>query len=238
MPSFTTKHYFYNKTILHHTLPQTTTNFPPTVSLFALQSALQTKLPLPAHLPSARLAHLRMINRVREVVTTQTITNNPSTSANNELTPTPSATARLLRHSAVRKKYLSWNAASAARAEIIEFLEEAIELVKLLVGANEFSVGHDTTHMGEEATSFDPEGQTDAQGDDDADETRDEFHDGGWIERSVTLRQRRGRSNTARSHSSIAEDDGGEVPISLRRIQSRKLEAGVRRQRSDSRGVA
>lgn len=45
------------------------------------------------------------------------------------------------RRRAVRKKYLSWNAASAAQAEIIEFLEELVELAKLIVGANEFRSG-------------------------------------------------------------------------------------------------
>ena len=45
------------------------------------------------------------------------------------------------RRRAVRKKYLSWNAASAAQAEIIEFLEELVELAKLIVGASEFRSG-------------------------------------------------------------------------------------------------
>jgi hypothetical protein len=36
---------------------------------------------------------------------------------------------------------LSWNAASAGQIEVIEYLEELIDLVKLLVGANEFRSG-------------------------------------------------------------------------------------------------
>ncbi|EHK97286.1 putative Uncharacterized membrane protein [Glarea lozoyensis 74030] len=41
----------------------------------------------------------------------------------------------------IRQKFLSWNAASAGQIEVIEFLEELIDLAKLLVGANEFRNG-------------------------------------------------------------------------------------------------
>jgi hypothetical protein len=41
----------------------------------------------------------------------------------------------------VRQKFLSWNAASAEQIEIIEYLEELVDLTKLLVGANEFRTG-------------------------------------------------------------------------------------------------
>jgi hypothetical protein len=47
----------------------------------------------------------------------------------------------MVRKKLVRHKFLSWNAASAGQTEIIEYLEELIELVKLLVGANEFRSG-------------------------------------------------------------------------------------------------
>ena len=89
-----------------------------TLTLFAVHGALTTKLALPQFLPSARLAHLRMINRVREVVLEKVRQREDS----HELT------AKLARQRAVRRKYMSWNAASAAQAEIIEFLEELIDL--------------------------------------------------------------------------------------------------------------
>lgn len=186
-----------------------------------------------------------MINRVREVVTRAitSASHKPTSSSSDSLTKTPSETQKLLRQSAVRRKYLSWNAASAAQAEIIEFLEEAIELVKLLVGVNDFRISainddDPTTHAGEEHTK-EQEGHTAHGAGVDGDERRDELRDGGWIERSMTVRRRRTTSGTAphsRPDTTAAEDD--EVPITLRRIQSRKQEAGARRQRSNSRAMS
>lgn len=100
------------------------------ITLFAIHGALTTKTPLPQFLPSARLAHLRMVNRVREVVLRSVGENQENEAVN-----------KLALQLALRRKYMSWNAASAAQAEIIEFLEELIELTKLLVGANEFRSG-------------------------------------------------------------------------------------------------
>ena len=200
-----------------------------TLTLFAIHSALTTKLPLPQFFPSARLAHLRMINRVREVVREQ---------VNREGGPdSHEATAKLARQRAVRRKYLSWNAASAAQAEIIEFLEELIELTKLLVGANEFRSGLFTR-----PTYRDYAAKPDAEDEATAEEVRDEFGETrvatagpATRRRGTTLtsvdagaglaRRRRGTATSMRS-------DGGDVPASLRRIQSRKLEAGISRQRT------
>lgn len=128
-----------------------------TLTLFAIQAALTTKIPLPQFMPSARLAHLRMINKVREVVTNSadddhiapeesTVEGRGGDQKDQEKDGTfrpqeKETTTTPLRHLAVRRKYLSWNASSAAQAEIIEFLEELIELTKLLVGANEFRSG-------------------------------------------------------------------------------------------------
>ncbi|RDW91892.1 hypothetical protein BP5796_01286 [Coleophoma crateriformis] len=105
-----------------------------TLILFAVHEALTTKLPLPQFLPSARLAHLRMVNRVREVISSQASTHNTddARSASIEM----NMVKRI-----VRRKYLSWNAASAGQIEVIEYLEELIDLTKLLVGANEFRSG-------------------------------------------------------------------------------------------------
>ena len=114
-----------------------------TLILFAVHEALTTKLPLPQFLPSARLAHLRMVNRVREVVLSKT--RRPSISSNFDVSSHHESTRSQLElqlvKRIVRQKFLSWNAASAGQIEVIEFLEELIELVKLLVGANEFRSG-------------------------------------------------------------------------------------------------
>ncbi|KAI9830826.1 MAG: hypothetical protein M1819_005351 [Sarea resinae] len=103
-----------------------------TITLFAVHEALTTKLPLPQFLPSARLAHLRMINRVREVVLT--------TAEDDERNLIKEIHNPAQRKFA-RQKYLSWNATAAAQVEVVEYLEELIDLAKLLVGANEFRSG-------------------------------------------------------------------------------------------------
>lgn len=107
-----------------------------TLILFAVHEALTTKLPLPQFLPSARLAHLRMVNRVRDVVFNKT--------AESIESPVPEKDKRRdsmrlqeelpLGKRIVQQKFLSWT-------EVIEYLEELIDLTKLLVGANEFRSG-------------------------------------------------------------------------------------------------
>jgi hypothetical protein len=104
-----------------------------TLILFAVHEALTTKLPLPQFLPSARLAHLRMVNRVREVV----LAGGVDKLADTERSEIEISMVKRV----VRQKFLSWNAASAGQIEVIEYLEELIDLVKLLVGANEFRSG-------------------------------------------------------------------------------------------------
>ncbi|KAF8455255.1 hypothetical protein BDZ91DRAFT_538947 [Kalaharituber pfeilii] len=52
--------------------------------------------------------------------------------------PTPAAIAR---RKALRLKILSWNASSAALEECVEYVEELVDLVKVLVGVNEFRSG-------------------------------------------------------------------------------------------------
>ena len=143
-----------------------------TLTLFAVRSALVTKLPLPQFLPSARVAHLRMVNKVRAAVIDAVRHNNAPVEIGGEGNQNDDDAdagadekvghgveeevqnmvrkeneedeawiSKQARRRAVRKKYLSWNAASAAQAEIIEFLEELVELAKLIVGANEFRSG-------------------------------------------------------------------------------------------------
>ncbi|CAL3965461.1 unnamed protein product [Diplocarpon coronariae] len=103
-----------------------------TVVLFAVHEALTTKLPLPQFLPSARLAHLRMVNRVREAVLAEDV---------HQLHPDRSEIEMTMVRRVLRQKFISWNATSAGQIEVIEYLEELIDLVKLLVGANEFRSG-------------------------------------------------------------------------------------------------
>jgi len=178
-----------------------------TLVLYAVQEALTTKLPLPQFLPSARLAHLRLINRVRDVVRS-------STHADSE-EQEPSTPRRR----ALRRKYVSWNAAAAAQAEVIEYLEELTDLTKLLVGANEFGSGvlrrmtfEEYVAKGRKAENDGVGGGNGVGGDGPGD--------------GEGLRKRR-------SPTAGREEEDGDVPVSLRRIQTRKYDAEIRRRRTN-----
>ncbi|OTB06416.1 hypothetical protein M426DRAFT_72217 [Hypoxylon sp. CI-4A] len=113
------------------------------LTLFAVSEALTTRLPLPQFLPSSRVAQLRYISRVRELLLERS-----SKSAFNTGTHSPATTYRgsipLQPHDLklmTRKSFLSWNASSAGMMEIIEYLEELVDLAKLLVGVNAFRSG-------------------------------------------------------------------------------------------------
>lgn len=160
-----------------------------------------------------------MINRVREVV---------QQSAKQD--DDPGSTDRLVRQLAVRQKYMSWNAASAAQAEVIEFLEELVDLTKLLYGSNEFRSGllvrppyqvykiHSETGTEKPINAMNGETRMDL-------EARDRFIELASATTRLSLRRR----TTARG----ASEDGDHIPTSLKRIQSRKMEAGIRRQRTN-----
>ena len=152
-----------------------------------------------------------MINRVREVV---------QQAAGN--VQNHQETSKLVHKRAVRRKYMSWNAASAAQAEVIEFLEELIDLTKLLVGANEFRSGLLTRPTYREyADNMEHE----TSGDPEESEARDEIKETPLNKQGLT---RRKRGTTSSSHG-----DDEEIPASLRRIQSRKIEAGIQRQKTN-----
>lgn len=107
--------------------------------LFSVHEALTTWLPLPQFLPSARLAQLRLINRVREVLDAESAKG--STSALRKYVAgrleLDESTASII----TKRKFLSWNASTSGQMEIIEYLEELTDLVKLLVGVNAFRRG-------------------------------------------------------------------------------------------------
>ncbi len=123
-----------------------------TLTLFAVNEALVTRLPLPQFLPSSRLAQLRLVYRVREVLAEQsprrgvnasTATTTSSSSGigtGGRTTASVSLDAQTIQ-SVTTHKFLSWNAAAAGQMEIIEFLEELVDLAKLLVGVNAFRSG-------------------------------------------------------------------------------------------------
>ncbi|KAL7922354.1 hypothetical protein ACQKWADRAFT_87084 [Trichoderma austrokoningii] len=117
-----------------------------TLMLFAVNEALSTWLPLPQFIPSARLAHLRLIHRVRKIITSQpssvpvtpTVSHVSHSKSEGEYDDLASErVARLI----TKHNFLSWNASTAGQMEIIEYLEELVELVKMLVGVNAFRSG-------------------------------------------------------------------------------------------------
>ena len=172
--------------------------------LYAAHEGLSTKFPLPQFIPSARLAHLRLINRIREVVQSGV------GAAEGGDTLKANAIKR-----ALRRKYMSWNAASAAQVEIIEYLEELTDLVKLLVGANEFRSGllaRPTLQEYAKAVGDSSKLSTLAKVGS-TDKHQEEF-------------------NTAEE---VHRGSGEDLPISLQRIQSRRHETGLKqRQRYDT----
>ena len=167
-----------------------------------MRGALTTKLPLPQFLPSARLAYLRLINRVREVIHAAVGQDYDLQQNSNSVAAHP----RLF-----RPKYISWSASSAAQAEIIEYLEELIDLTKLLVGASEFRSGMLTRPSYVEYVkmcSYDVEVSEAI---------------------NVSEKPRRKSAPGIPRRRRDREDPEKEVPASLRRIQSRKVDAGNRR---------
>ncbi|KXJ85792.1 hypothetical protein Micbo1qcDRAFT_153740 [Microdochium bolleyi] len=108
------------------------------ITLFAVHEALTTRLPLPQFLPSCRVAQLRYISRVRELLLQRSATDPESrnvTRRGSMVLPTQTL------KSATKQNFISWNAASAGMMEIIEYLEELVDLAKLLVGVNAFRSG-------------------------------------------------------------------------------------------------
>ncbi|ODA78047.1 hypothetical protein RJ55_06650 [Drechmeria coniospora] len=108
--------------------------------LFSVNEALTTWLPLPQFIPSARVALLRLINRVRLVLMSQGSASSADDDADQRretMGELDEETASLI----TKRKFLSWNASTAGMMEIIEYQEELMELVKLLVGVNAFRSG-------------------------------------------------------------------------------------------------
>lgn len=128
------------------------------VTLFALNQALTARMPLSEYLPSSRLAQLRLVRRVREVVAAgdEVEGNLPggkaSSDSSSNLSPyatpqreswidvvLPQTVRPFGRSTITHFGFLSWNAAAAGQMEIIGYLEELTELVKLLVGVDAVS---------------------------------------------------------------------------------------------------
>ncbi|KAH8659222.1 hypothetical protein BGZ60DRAFT_382357 [Tricladium varicosporioides] len=205
-----------------------------TLVLFAVHEALTTKLPLPQFLPSARLSHLRMVNRVREVVLEKGMGNPERQNVDSLSTDLETAMIKQV----IRQKYLSWNAASAAQIEIIEYLEELIDLTKLLVGANEFRSGLLTRPTYQEYVEHgdcldrdlaEREGKhhSNSKEDSEADEMRDTVPETTFQNKPVRLARGNTFSNNVRDNQASEKQkqvEEEELPRSLQRVRSRRIE--------------
>ncbi|KAF4126720.1 Protein of unknown function (DUF2422) [Geosmithia morbida] len=102
--------------------------------LFSVNEALTTWLPLPQLMPSMRLAQQRLIDRVRQVLEDKDLS---SQIRGDDDDGTGAASSTFV----TRLSFLAWNANAAGYIEVIEYLEELVELTKLLVGVNAFRSG-------------------------------------------------------------------------------------------------
>ena len=224
-----------------------------TITLFAVHEALITKLPLPQFLPSARLAQLRMINRVREVVREE-IGTRPPTPARSASPEKPAAEkaddirpsaegaeiSPQIRKRVVRRKFMAWNAASAAQVEIIEYLEELIDLTKLLVGANEFRTGLLTRgtwsdYAEGQASRFTRTASSSSKSQQSRDNEGEKSEEGDNVGipglGCATTRSERAAEKAAdqmtglrKKRSPTLTDEGDELPVPLKRIATRRMD--------------
>ncbi|KAF3150794.1 hypothetical protein TWF569_004337 [Orbilia oligospora] len=81
-------------------------------------------------------SQLRMVNRVRQILMESVSTNNNNNENITEAQEAEDTAKRIL-----RVEFMSYNASSAALEQVIEWLEELVDLTKLLRGAAEFRVG-------------------------------------------------------------------------------------------------
>lgn len=135
--------------------------------LRAVQEALINKTPLPQYLPSSRIAHRRLIKKVRETLKIRygaqlRASNRPNSMEGSKIKITRDSDSMSSEDSdedlalvmktkgdhtsterafILKEKFLSWSASSSASEEIIEYVEELVELTKILVGVNEFKYG-------------------------------------------------------------------------------------------------
>ncbi|KAF4464243.1 Lactobacillus histidine kinase [Fusarium albosuccineum] len=219
--------------------------------LFSVNEALTSWQPLPQFIPSSRLAQLRLVNHVREVLAAQSGTQTPAGGAptvfdeNVEL-------AEQVAHLITQKRFLSWNASTAGQMEIIEYLEELVELVKLLVGVNAFRSGllekpeysnyRSRTHMDRVPLASVPTVQSSTAGipAEEVSTAPAAFSDDGsratGLQRTQTIRGRaehiRERLRKKRGMENAVDSDSEEdIPMSLQRVGTRLCEndAVVRR---------
>ncbi|KJZ79878.1 hypothetical protein HIM_00592 [Hirsutella minnesotensis 3608] len=217
-----------------------------TLILFSINEALTTWLPLPQFIASARLAHLRLISRVQEILTTENAEKSKLQSQGDmdcKLDPDDETTDL-----ATKRRYLSWNASTAGQLEIIEYMEELVELVKLLVGVNAFKSGmlerptyrqyigrSEAKKHGAKARHTEAAAPSDEQGGGKSSSVQD-VESGAPLGRAATVshvtEKLRGKGGNAEAEAACAVDEDG-LPRSLQRVGTRlRRESTVVRRRA------
>ena len=111
------------------------------LTLFVVQEALTTRLPIPQYLPSSRVAQLRSVARIRELLVARGHDHTKTHATGTTQVGSSTAIDDTMPRSVTRLDFLAWKASSTGMMEIIEYLEELVDLAKLLVGVNAFTSG-------------------------------------------------------------------------------------------------
>ncbi|KAF3933272.1 hypothetical protein ABW20_dc0100633 [Dactylellina cionopaga] len=200
-----------------------------TITLYAVHEALTSKLPLPQYFPSARLAQLRMVNRVRQILMESVSATDRSKEAHEA-----EDAKRIL-----RVEFMSYNATSAALEQVIEWLEELVDLTKLLRGAAEFRVGLLSRPTYREwVRQISVGGEADgpsSPGEKEKEKRKDEAVE---EQQHHPLAKVPSRTKKQDYYAEVLEDENG-LPETLRRVHSRHREnrADIRRLSHSSHGV-
>lgn len=219
------------------------------LTLFSVHEALTTWLPLPQFIPSTRLAQNRLVSRVRDVVDSRGSANQDDIGKSMGAGEDEQTTDVITQH-----KFLSWNANAAGQMEIIEYLEELVELTKLLVGVNAFRSGilekpnykqyvEDIKTSGE-ALNRVRSPQADADGQGDGTGQVDGLRRAVVVARGVDrfkARLRKNESTDAEERRqqlpSVSEEDREALPRSLQRVGTRLWQEGASPRRRGNAGA-
>ncbi|EXM29852.1 Brefeldin A-sensitivity protein 4 [Fusarium oxysporum f. sp. vasinfectum] len=214
--------------------------------LFTVYEAFITWTPLPQFIPSSRLAQLRLVNHVREILASRSGTQTPAGEPPSVFDENGELAAQVA-YLITQKRFLSWNASTSGQMEIIEYLEELVQLVKILVGVNDFRSGllktptlsnyRERKHLTRMPLSRVPTADSRTTGVP-AEEVPTVESRASGLQRTQTIRAGHARRRNHRREDNEKEADSDseeDIPMSLQRVGTRLCEdAAVVRRRAMS----
>ncbi|RKL15861.1 hypothetical protein BFJ68_g5628 [Fusarium oxysporum] len=214
--------------------------------LFTVYEAFITWTPLPQFIPSSRLAQLRLVNHVREILASRSGTQTPAGEPPSVFDENGELAAQVA-YLITQKRFLSWNASTSGQMEIIEYLEELVQLVKILVGVNDFRSGllktptlsnyRERKHLTRMPLSRVPTADSRTTGIP-AEEVPTVESRASGLQRTQTIRAGHARRRNHRREDNEKEADSDseeDIPMSLQRVGTRLCEdAAVVRRRAMS----